>query len=156
MKSVAAIGLAIAAFAVIQGADAAPKKGVAIAPEEIVGARHAAMMMSSSAFGALKAQANADDLKRANFPAHALAGWAKAIPAMFPAGTDIPPSDALPAVWSDRAGFDAASRDFATATAAVTQAVAANDKAAYTAALDQVGKACSACHDKYRKADEKH
>jgi cytochrome c556 len=114
------------------------------------------MMMSSSAFGALKAQASADDLKRANFPAHALAGWARAIPAMFPEGTDIPPSDALPALWSDRAGFNAAAEGFVVATTAVNQAVAANDKVAYRAALDQVGKACSACHDKYRKPEEKH
>lgn len=156
MKTGLAIGLAFAAFAVIQSADAASNKGVSIAPGEIVGARHAAMMMSSSAFGALKAQANADDLKRANFPAHALAGWAKAIPAMFPEGTNIPPSMALPAVWSDRAGFNAAAQGFVMATTAVSQAVAANDKAAYAAALDQVGKACSACHDKYRKPDEKH
>jgi cytochrome c556 len=156
MKTGVAIGLAVAAFAAMQGADAAPKKGVLLAPEDIVSARHAAMMMSSSAFGALKAQANAEDLKRANFPAHALAHWAKAIPAMFPQGTDIPPTDALPAVWSDRAGYDAAAKSFVTATDAVTQAVAANDKTAYAAALDQVGKACSACHDKYRKAEEKH
>lgn len=157
MKTAAAIAIGVGVLAALYGAHAAPKKeaGVAMAPGGIVEARRAAMMMSAATFGALKAQANAEDLKRAAFPANGLNAWAKAIPAMFPAGTNVAPTEALPALWSDRAGFEAAARDFAAATGALAKAAAANDKPAYAAALDQVGKGCSGCHDKYRKPEEK-
>jgi cytochrome c556 len=155
MKSRTIIGIAIGVFAAFQSASAASEKSVPMPAAQLVEARHAAMMMSGAALGALKAQANAEDLKRAGFPAHGLNAWAKAIPGMFPPGTDLPSSHALPAVWTDRPGFEAAAQAFVTATAALGPAIAANDKAAYTAALDRVGKACSACHDKYRKPDEK-
>ena len=158
MKRVVIIGAAVAVLALVQAAGAAPKRAatVKVPPLAIVEGRHAAMMMSSSAFGAMRAQANADDLKRAVRPAQALNLWAKAIPGMFTAGTNVPPTDALPAVWTDRAGFDAAAQTYVAATAAAVQAATANDKTAFAAALDQVGKSCSACHDKYRKAEEKH
>lgn len=155
MKAGAVIGLGLAVFAMVQSADAATKKGVTLGPEEIVAARRAAMMMSAATFGSLRAQANAEDLKRAGFPAHGLNEWAKAIPSMFPAGTDTAPTEALPAVWSDRAGFEMAAQSMAAATASLGQAAAVNDKAAYATALDQIGKACSGCHDKYRKEQEK-
>lgn len=158
MKTGAMIGLSLAVLAALQGASAAPREeaGVAVPAAEIVAARRAAMMMSGATFGALRAQANAENLKRAGFPARGLNAWAKAIPGMFPPGTEIPPTEALPVVWTDRAGFETAAQTLAIATSAVSQAVAANDKTAYAAALDQVGKACSGCHDKYRKAEDKH
>lgn len=157
MKRVAIITAGVAVLALVQDAGAAPRlaSGVTMPAQDVVQARRAAMMMSGSALGTLKAQANAEDLKRAGFPARALNAWAKAIPGMFPPDTNVAPTEALPAVWTDRAGFEAAAQSFAAATDAAGKAAAANDKAAYTAGLDQVGKACSACHDKYRKPDEK-
>lgn len=155
--AVAAIALGAGAIALVQGVHAAPKKsaGVSIPAEQIVAARRAAMVMSAATSGSLKALANGDDLKRASFPARGLHDWAKAIPSMFPAGTDVAPSETLPAAWSDRAGFEAAARSFAEATDSLGKAAAANDKVAYAAALDQVNKGCSGCHDKYRKPQEK-
>ncbi|MBA2918933.1 hypothetical protein GON01_13605 [Sphingomonas sp. MAH-20] len=155
MKAGAVIGIAIGIFAAFGTARAAPRGGLSVPADQVVAARRAAMAMSGVTLAALKAQAGAEDLKRAGFPARGLDAWAKALPGMFPPGSDMTSSEALPAVWADRAGFDAAARSFVTATAALAPAISANDKAAYTAALDQVDKTCSACHDKYRKPREK-
>ena len=155
MKRVAAAGLVMTLPIALQAAGAASQKGVSMPPVQIVAVRRAAMMMSGATLGTLRAQANAEDLKRAAFPARGLAEWAKAIPSMFPAGTDVPPTEALPALWSDRAGFAASAQMFGDATASLAQAAAANDKAAYAAALERVGKGCSGCHDKYRKEQQR-
>lgn len=158
MKTGAAIGIGVAVLAALYAASAGAKRqgAVALPPQQVVEARHAAMMMSAATLGTLKAQTNAADLKRAVFPAQGLNAWAKAIPGMFPPGTNVPPTEALPALWTDRAGFDAAAKDFASATDAVVEAAAANDKAAYAAALDRVDESCKSCHDKYRKMEERH
>lgn len=71
--------------------------------------------------------------------------------ALFPEGTQEG-SDALPTVWSDRAGFDAALADFGSA---VDSAIAANpqDLDATKAAVGPVFKQCKACHKEYRADD---
>lgn len=157
MRTLAAIGLGAAMLMALGSAGAAPKResGVSMPPGKIVEARRAGMMLSGAAFGSLRAQANAEDLKRAAFPARGLGAWAKAIPGMFPAGTNVPPTEALPAVWSDRNGFEAAAGELAAAADSAAQAAGANDKAAFAAAVERIGKACSGCHDKYRKPEER-
>ena len=72
------------------------------------------------------------------------------LPAMFPAGSDSGPTRALPAVWSDRAGFDRAAANMVTALGALRTAAASGDVAATTAAFGQAGATCGACHRTYR------
>ena len=68
---------------------------------------------------------------------------------MFPAGSDKD-SKALPTVWSDSAGFEAASKAADAAYDKLAVAAGSGDMAALTAAFGDAGKACGACHDKYR------
>ena len=69
---------------------------------------------------------------------------------MFPAGSDKGDTKALPTVWSDMAGFQAASKNADAAYDKLAVAAGSGDLAAVTAAFGDTGKACGACHTKYR------
>jgi len=69
---------------------------------------------------------------------------------MFPAGSDKGETKALPAVWTDMAGFEAASNNAEAAFDKLSVAAGSGDMAALTAAFTDAGKACGACHDKFR------
>lgn len=68
---------------------------------------------------------------------------------MFPPGSDKD-SKALPTVWSDKAGFQAASKASEAAYDKLAVAAGSGDLAAATAAFGEIPKTCGACHDKYR------
>src|SRR5215471_19119616 len=69
---------------------------------------------------------------------------------MFPPGSDKGETKALPTVWSDWAGFQAASKNSDAAYDKLSVAAGSGDIAALTAAFGDTGKACGACHDKFR------
>ena len=68
---------------------------------------------------------------------------------MFPAGS-TQDSKALPTVWSDWAGFQAASKASDAAYDKLAAAAGSGDQAALAAAFADTGKTCGACHDKFR------
>jgi cytochrome c556 len=104
----------------------APPAG--LTPEQIVAARQSGYLLSGGSFAAMKAAAEAGaDVKQLAFPSRTLARWARTLPSLFPAGTNLPASKALPTVWSDRNAF--------LARWAETRAT------------------CAACHDTYRRSD---
>ncbi len=53
-------------------------------------------------------------------------------------------------IWSDKAGFEAATAAYVKARTAVA---AAADEASFKAAFSDFGKSCQSCHEKYRQAD---
>jgi cytochrome c556 len=69
---------------------------------------------------------------------------------LFPAGSDTGDTKALPTVWSDMAGFQAASKAADEAYDKLAVAAGSGDLAAVTAAFGAAGKACGACHEKFR------
>ena len=69
---------------------------------------------------------------------------------MFPAGSDKGETKALPTVWSDWAGFQAASKNADAAYDKLATAAGSGDLAVLTAAFGDTGKACGACHEKFR------
>jgi cytochrome c556 len=69
---------------------------------------------------------------------------------MFPAGSDKGDTKALPTVWSDSAGFQAANKAADAAYDKIATAAGSGDMAALTAAFGETGKACGACHEKFR------
>lgn len=124
---------------------------------DVIAGRKAAFLMSGALFGQIKAGVDrGDDPKTLGFAARALSRWATALPGMFPAGSTSPASEALPAVWSDRAGFEARAADYAAATAKLADLARAGDKPGFAAQFAVVGGTCKACHDRYRKPDDKH
>ncbi|WP_160000674.1 cytochrome c [Roseomonas sp. 18066] len=72
------------------------------------------------------------------------------LPALFPPGSDKGETRALPAVWSDRAGFEAAGAGATAAAAKLQQAMAAGDTSAAAGAFREMGGACGTCHRGYR------
>lgn len=69
---------------------------------------------------------------------------------MFPEGSETgADTEAAPAIWSDRAGFDEAVMSLETSSAAAIAAAPA-DAEAFTQAFGNVAGNCRACHDKYR------
>ncbi|WP_353204148.1 cytochrome c [Sphingomonas sp.] len=117
---------------------------------DLVQGRRAAFRLSGGILGNLKAAAaRGDDLTKVAGQARALAGWARAIPSMFPAGSNVAPTEALPTVWTDRAGFAAKAADYAAAADTLADLAKAGDTAGFTAQLDVVGKTCAGCHAVY-------
>ena len=73
-----------------------------------------------------------------------------AMPTLFPAGSDKGETKALPAIWTDRAGFVAANKGEGDAIDALAAAAGTGDMAKVAEAFGNVGKACGACHEKFR------
>lgn len=72
-------------------------------------------------------------------------------PAFFPAGTESGETKAAPTIWSDAAGFKAASDAGAAAAKAAAEA-AAQGQEAFTKAFMALGGTCQSCHEKFRKS----
>lgn len=152
------MGLAAAAL-MLAGSVAASAGGHAAAPDsqsDVIAGRQAAFRMSGALMGSMGAVAKSGgDVKTQAFAARALASWAKALPGMFPAGSTAANSAALPAIWSDRATFEARAADYAAAADKLAELAKAGDNAGFAAQLGAVGKTCGACHDGYRKPEER-
>ncbi|NNL19411.1 MAG: cytochrome c [Boseongicola sp.] len=68
------------------------------------------------------------------------------IPALFGPEASDPKSEALPAIWTDPAGFQARKEDMA----AALQATRISSPEDIAASMRTIGAACSACHEVYR------
>lgn len=147
----AAAVLLTTAAATAQGGHAVAAPAADPAADVIAG-RQAAFLLSGALVGQIKAGIDrGDDPKTLGFAARSLANWAKAIPGMFPAGSAASNSEALPTVWSDRAGFEAKAADYAAAAAKLADLAKAGDKPGFAAQFAVLGGTCKACHDTYRK-----
>lgn len=69
---------------------------------------------------------------------------------LFPKGSDKGDTKALPLIWTDWAGFEAANTASANAADAMAAAAGSGKMDALTAAFGATGKTCGACHEKYR------
>ena len=69
---------------------------------------------------------------------------------LFPAGSDKDETKALPTVWSDWPASRRPARRWMPPTTSSPSRRARATMAALTAAFGDTGKACGACHDKFR------
>ncbi len=152
MKRTLLLLAALAAIPLTAALAQAPAAG--LTPGEIVAARQTGFAQSRGSFLAMKAAAEAGaDVKQLVAPARSLGRWARTLPSLFPAGTDLPNSKALPAVWSDRPGFQARAAAYDAAAHQLADAAQSGDRAAFLTRWGEVAAACSACHDGYRSPD---
>lgn len=98
------------------------------------------MLQGKAAFDAAAAKAALEKLSAdaAEFPSH------------FPAGSDQGDSEAMPAIWTDFADFEARSKKLSDDAAAAAAAVDQGEDAFKAAAGAMFGN-CRACHEVYRK-----
>lgn len=72
------------------------------------------------------------------------------MPAVFPEGSNIGGSEALPAIWENWDAFTAIIDTGRTAAEQGLAAAEAGDATAYGAALKAIGATCGTCHQQYR------
>ena len=153
MRNTFLLAAAIAAIP-LSALIAQPAVPLVMTSQQIVAARQSAYILSGGSMAAMKAAADAGaDVHTLVFPARSLARWSRVLPTMFPAGSNLPTSHALPTVWSDRAGFEARAAAYTTAAQALAQAAQAGDRAAFLTQWAAVRASCNACHDTYKAPD---
>ena len=148
------LGPAVGLLAIL-ASPAGAQTPVSVPPSTLITARQSGMDLSYAAVSSLKAGLKAkDELKTMQPTAEALAGWAQVVPTLFPAGTEKGnDTAALPAIWTDNAGFQKDVTAYQDATKKLAAAAKAGDRAAFTAAFKDMGQACGACHKGYRKKE---
>ena len=72
------------------------------------------------------------------------------IPALFPEGSIVGDSEALPAIWENWDAFVAIAKSGEDAAVAAAAAAEAGDADGYAAALKTLGGTCGACHQQFR------
>lgn len=72
------------------------------------------------------------------------------IPALFPEGSIVNGSEALPAIWENWEAFTAIADAGVTAAEQGIAAAEAGDAAAYNEAVKAIGATCGQCHQQFR------
>ncbi len=80
----------------------------------------------------------------------AIAGIGKMTADLFPKGSDMGKTSALPAIWEKPGDFAKAVAAFETASADFAMAAKGGDMGAVGAALGKLGTACGGCHKPFR------
>jgi len=140
-------GVAVACVAGLSHAADAP------AGIDIIAARQAGQAMMAGVFTGMDqaVKTKNPDVKKFAFPAHALTLWEPVFQTMFPPGTEHgEKTRALPAIWSDRAGFQKAGQNLIDAATKVEASAKAGDQAAFARDVAALGDGCDACHKKFR------
>lgn len=147
-----ALATAIAAVATFAFAEAAvtitPDPSLAsLSPEEMVAKRQATMKEDGGILKGAGALSGADAVAAAD---HLITNFSN-LTVLFPEGSAVGDTGALPVIWEKNADFQAI---FAKAVAGATDmkaAAEAGDAAAYTTAIKTLGGFCGECHQTYRK-----
>jgi cytochrome c556 len=149
ISALAAAGLlAVTGIASVFAQDAATPdpKYASMTPEQLVDARQAAMEENGKTLKGAKDQTG----DAAVAAAQTLVTNFTNLPAMFPEGSIVGDSKALPAIWENWDTFTGIfAKDRAAADAALT-AAKAGDHDAYVAALAPIGQSCGECHQQFR------
>lgn len=140
----------LVAAAVLFGATAV------VAQQDIIEQSHASMKANGKALGGtLSPMARGDkpyDQAAVDAALAQLEESAKKIPSLYPASvkdvkqtSEYTPS---PKIWEDKAGFDAATANFAKAVSEAKGKI--KDLDSLKATMPSIGKSCSGCHETYR------
>jgi cytochrome c556 len=116
-----------------------------------IATRQAAFDLNNGDFAYIRSVVAAKgDVKPLEVPAKAIAKWAAVIPTMFPAGSDKGETKALPAIWSDQAGFQKIATGLGEAATKLATDAKAGDADLVAADAKALGEQCGACHKTYR------
>jgi cytochrome c556 len=116
--------------------------------------RHEGMEQIGKSTKAIKRQLDSStpDVAEIRKASATIAELAAKSPNWFPLGTgpDVAKTGAKPEIWQNYPDFVAKDRDFRTAAQAFDAAAQSGDLSQIKAGFAELGKACKACHDKYR------
>jgi cytochrome c556 len=146
------IGAAITASGAL-ASDPMPKN--ASAATKAAYARHENFEKLGKTFKVLNDELKKSDPDKAVIAAatKTMVGLATALPGWFPRGSGVqarPMSEAKAEIWTDAAGFSAASSAMQVQVSKLNQAALSGDIAAVKAQVRPTGGTCKGCHDKYR------
>lgn len=147
MRKFLLVGIAVACATGMARAADAP------AGFDMIVARQAGQDLVGGTFTGLlqAAKQKVSDVKPFASAARALTKWEPVFMTMFPPGTEHGhKTRALPAIWTDRAGFEQAAQNLTQAAAKLEQVAHAGDQAGFAQQVQAVGEACTACHKKFR------
>ena len=82
--------------------------------------------------------------------ANQIKNWAEIMPTKFPTGSDGPPSEAAPAIWTDFEGFKLAAKENFEAARFLEVTALNGDAKATAKAIKQLAGTCKSCHQSYR------
>jgi cytochrome c556 len=122
-----------------------------MAQQDPIAARKALMKLNGQHAGAMSKMAKGETPFDAAVVKAAFAQWADTaakFPSLFPDSSKTGDTRALPAIWTERAKFDAAIAKFA-ADVKENEAKATNVEG-LKVALGAVGKNCGGCHETFR------
>ncbi len=124
----------------------------ALADEAAVKYRQTVMKSLGAHMGAMAAIVKGQVSHPDHVAAHAesIAAIGRMAKDLFPAGSDVGDTGALPAVWEQPEEFAKVVADFETASANLV-ATDGSDSAALGAAFAAVGRTCGGCHQKFRQ-----
>jgi cytochrome c556 len=118
----------------------------ALSPEEMVAKRQAIMKEDGGILKGAGGLSGADAVAAAD---HLITNFSN-LTVLFPEGSAVGDSEALPAIWENNAEFQAILVSAVTAATAMKAAAEAGDATAYMAAIKGVGGTCGQCHQTFR------
>ena len=139
----------VAIFAMVVGAGAAAfahSGATGVVKERMDGMKE--MSHAAKAMGAVKAGAIPFSFDTLNLAGREIARHGVAARGQFPEGSLHSPSEALPAIWSDRETFD---RLLDQMTTAAERLAVSADRDEAMALVDRIGGLCKDCHATFRQ-----
>ncbi len=140
-------GIALCAMILLAGLGVAWAEGL-----DPIAVRQAGFSLNGGDFNFIRSVVQAKgDVKPLEVPAKAIAKWAAVIPTLFPKGTETGgDTKALPAIWSDPAGFQKIALALGAAATKLATAAKAGDAEEVAVDTKAMGRQCGACHKEYR------
>jgi cytochrome c556 len=153
---IVAAGMAVALATALAMAAVQAETAPTMSPEDAFHAREAAMKLNGRSASAINkflrdSTGTLADVQAAAAALKAEAPDLETFLALFPEGSAVEGSDAKPEIWTNWDDFQAKSQAFVDGVAALDTAAAGGDSAAIATAFQQMGGACTACHQDYRK-----
>lgn len=130
--------MALAGFARAEGPD-------------VIAVRKAGQDLLAGTFDGIRGVVAAKgNITKLDEPAKAMARWIRVFPTLFPEGSDKGDTKALPAIWSDHAGFVKDADALAVAAMKLAADAKAGKRDVMLADFKAVGEACRSCHQKFK------
>lgn len=146
--ALAAAVVAAATFALAEDIVITPDPAIAaLTPEEMVAKRQATMKEDGGILKGAGALSGADAVAAAEHLIHNFSN----LTALFPEGSMVGETAALPVIWEKNEDFQAIFKKAVVNATALKAAAEAGDAAAYTTTIKTIAGFCGECHQTYRK-----